>query len=252
MVGMNTRQPLPLRVEDLGRLSYDDGLDAQKRRLAACQNDPDGPDTLLLVEHDPPVITLGRRADARHVLAAEDRLAAAGVQLRRTRRGGDVTVHLPGQLVAYPIINLRRRDGDLHRYFRQLEAVVMATLARFGLVGHRVPKRTGVWVHSRRDDPGAATPSEERKIAAMGVAVSRWVTWHGLALNVCCDLDLFGLIVPCGIDDRGVTSLSAELGRTVHVRQVKPILAEQFAEAFGCEVLATRAGEPTTASERPQ
>lgn len=157
---------------------------------------------LLLVEH-PPVITVSNRPGAAaHVLASEDRLAREGVSLARTDRGGDVTYHGPGQLVAYPIIDLNAAGLRLHEYMRLLEDAVMSACAAFGLATRRDPGATGVWTD--------AEPS--RKVCAMGVRVRRWVSMHGLALNVSPNLRHFGLIVPCGLADRGVTSLREALG----------------------------------------
>ena len=159
---------------------------------------------LLLVEHDPPVITVSRRPGAaEHVIAGDERLAQLGVQKVETDRGGDVTWHGPGQLVAYPILDLHRLDLRIHGYMRFLEQAVIDTLAGFGVQGLRDETATGVWV-------GEGSPT--RKICAFGVRVSRWATLHGLALNVCPDLGQFGLIVPCGLAGRPVTSLAAELG----------------------------------------
>jgi len=190
---------------------------------------------LLLVEHDPPVITLGRRREsASHVVAPPARLAALGVELVETDRGGDVTWHGPGQLVAYPILDLERLGLRIHPYMRLLEQCVIETLGTFGVAGHRDPEATGVWVGGAKaceaqeagalPDQGAAPESRAasarsaaprppaRKICAMGVRVSRWVSMHGLALNVAPDLSHFGLIVPCGLHGRPVTSMRAELG----------------------------------------
>jgi lipoyl(octanoyl) transferase len=157
-------------------------------------------DQLLLLEH-PHVLTLGRAGKSEHVLVDRQRLAALGVELFETGRGGDVTYHGPGQLVAYPILDLAPDRCDLHRYVRDLERVLLATLADYGVHGHVIPGKTGVWV--RR----AALP--EAKVAAIGVRVARWITSHGIALNVATDLRYFGLIVPCGLTGSAVTSLAA-------------------------------------------
>lgn len=162
---------------------------------------------LLFVEHDPPVITLGRRREsASHVVAPMSRLEALGVELAETDRGGDVTWHGPGQLVAYPILDLERLGLRIHPYMRLLEECVIQVIGRFGVQGRRDPEATGVWVGGDAGDRPA------RKICAMGVRVSRWVSMHGLALNVEPDLSHFSLIVPCGLHGRPVTSLRAELG----------------------------------------
>ena len=206
-------------VVDLDRCSYQRALDAQ---LALWQRVAEGEDRafLVLVEHDPPVITLGRRAEAGHLLASRERLAAAGVELHEVTRGGSATWHGPGQLVAYPILRLTGRAGGLHSYVRDLEETVIRVAAGYGVAASRSKGATGVWVGPD-------------KLAAIGVAVKKWVTYHGLALNVCPDLAGFGLIVPCGLADRGVTSLSKLLGREIPVEEVKPKLVEAFAEVMG-------------------
>jgi lipoyl(octanoyl) transferase len=177
------------------------------------------PDTLLLLEH-PPVITLGRGADTGNLLMERDALEARGIQVRETARGGDVTYHGPGQLVGYPIFDLNDRGRDVHRYLRDVEEALIAALRRFGIEGRRVPKLTGVWVG-------------DEKVAAIGIGVRQWVTWHGFALNVSADLDAFKLIVPCGIRDRGVTSLERLVGRPVTVAEASAAVIAGFAEVFG-------------------
>ncbi len=180
------------------------------------------PDTLLLVEH-PHVYTLGRRGQERDILVGAAELARLGVEVHHTDRGGEVTYHGPGQLVGYPILNLRRWGGGPLKYVRALERVLIETLEEFGVGAESEGRPTGVWV-------------EDRKIAAIGVKVSRRVTTHGFALNVCPDLSYFDHIVPCGMPDSRVTSLSAELGREVAVSEVAPVLVERFGEVFGMRV----------------
>lgn len=195
-----------LEVHDLGRMDYARALERQRQAHADLveRRDARPPMPLLLVEHHPPVITVSRRPGAeRHVIADDARLASLGVQKVETDRGGDVTWHGPGQLVAYPILDLHRLDLRIHGYMRFLEQAVIDTLADFGVEGLRDETATGVWV-------GQGAPV--RKICAFGVRVSRWATLHGLALNVCPDLTQFGLIVPCGLVGRPVTSLAQELG----------------------------------------
>ncbi len=197
----------PPRVVDLGRLSYADGCAAQTRAHAevlAAREDPSptsrAPGVILLVEHDPPVITVSRRPGARdNLLATPAMLASLGVEVAETDRGGDITYHGPGQLVVYPIVDLNALGWSLHRYMRELEGAVIRACARWGVEGRRDPSATGVWI-------GGA------KVCAMGVRVRRWVTTHGLALNVAPDLGHFDLIVPCGLAGRPVTSLARELG----------------------------------------
>lgn len=188
-----------LNIVRWGRLAYDVALERQTA-LQTTRLEGQAPDTLALVEHDP-VFTLGLRVGAaRHLLWDQARLAAEGVSVRETNRGGDITYHGPGQLVAYPIVSLERRR-DLHAYLRFLEDVLIATAARHGVTATRRDGLTGIWVG-------------ERKLAAIGVGVRRWVTLHGVALNVAPDLKHFTGIVPCGIQpEQGVvTSLAAELG----------------------------------------
>lgn len=171
--------------------------------------DVSSPGVLLLVEH-PPVVTVSRRASAKeHLLATPELLRSRGVEVADTDRGGDITYHGPGQLVAYPILDLNRLGLGLHGYMRLLEECVIRTIAAFGLAGVRDSTATGVWVESGV----ASSPVPGRaKIAAMGVRVRRWVSMHGLALNVDPDMDHFGLIVPCGLVGRPVTSMAMELG----------------------------------------
>ncbi len=218
----------PLQVQDLGRMNYAAALESQRvvhaDLVAAREARP--PMQLLLVEHDPPVITVSRRPGAeRHVIVSDARLAELGVQKVETDRGGDVTWHGPGQLVAYPILDLHRLDLRIHGYMRFLEQAVIDTLAALGVQGMRDEAATGVWV-------GEGAP--QRKICAMGVRISRWATLHGLALNVCPDLGQFELIVPCGLVGRPVTSLQRELGsRAPSMEQVKIRLADRLMQAVG-------------------
>ncbi len=206
-------------------MTYVDALAEQRRRqqeVIALRDSEVPRMDLLLVEHDPPVITISNRPGARsHLLASDEQLSAQGVEVQPTDRGGDITWHGPGQLVAYPILDLNRLELRLHAYLRWLEEIVIRTLARYGIQGFRDDCATGVWVG---DDPARA-----RKICAMGVRVSRWVTMHGLAINVCPDLSHFDLIVPCGLAGRGVTSLQAELGDAApDMQDVSNALQEEF------------------------
>lgn len=217
-----------LRVIELGAISYGEAFALQKE---LCEERRAGaiPDTLLLLEH-PPTITLGRNADRSHVLASAAELAERGIEVVETDRGGDVTYHGPGQLVGYPILNLNAppHRPDLHRYFRQMEEALIRALQGFGIAGERFDGHTGVWVAREGGSP--------EKIAAMGVRVSRWITRHGFALNVCPDLSHFDAIVPCGIHDYGVTSMARVLGRGVSVASVTPRVAAAFATEFGLEM----------------
>jgi lipoyl(octanoyl) transferase len=210
-----------LRVRRLGRVRYADGL-ALQERLVEQRKAGAIPDTLLLLEHEP-VFTLGRNARRDNVLWSPDVLKARGFELFETGRGGDVTYHGPGQLVAYPILDLAPDRKDVHRYVRDLEEAMIRLCADYGLAGGRVEGRTGCWLG---DD----------KIGAIGVRVSRWVTSHGLAFNVSADLGPFGLIVPCGIRDKGVTSLERRLGRRVALTEVMDRLVRHFATVFEREI----------------
>ncbi|MFN8534499.1 MAG: lipoyl(octanoyl) transferase LipB [Dehalococcoidia bacterium] len=209
---------LGLAIVDLGRVEYDEAWERQRQLVADRVAGRIG-DTILLVEH-PPTITLGRGARREHVLLSDEALAARNVALREIDRGGDVTYHGPGQLVGYPIIDLTARGRDLHRYLRDLEGCLIAALDGFAIAAGRIEGLTGVWVG-------------DRKIAAIGVKVSRWVTSHGFALNVESDLSGFGLIVPCGLRDKRVTSVSLELGRPVALDEARPVVRRALERTFG-------------------
>ena len=225
-----------LQVKDLGRMSYACALELQRAAhaevLEARANR--GQMQLLLVEHDPQVITVSRRPDAsKNVLVSPQRLAQLGVECVETDRGGDVTWHGPGQLVAYPILDLERMGLRIHGYMRLLEETVIEVLADMGVAAHRDAKATGVWVRAK-DQPG------DLKICAMGVRVSRWVCMHGLALNVNPDLAAFNLIVPCGLTERGVTSMRECLGeKCPSMEHVKAKLAQKLSQAVATHVAAT-------------
>jgi len=202
-----------LVYKDLGRLDYLGALALQERLVEVKQHEP-SPDILLFVEH-PHVYTLGRGGNESNVLAPEE------VPVYRTSRGGDVTYHGPGQLVAYPIIDLRSKlRKDVHRYLRNLEMTAIRTLEDFGLAGTRRPPFTGIWIG-------------DRKIAAIGLAMRRCITYHGLALNVNTDLSYFQRIVPCGLAWADVTSMATELGKEQSAEGVKERFLYHFAELFG-------------------
>ena len=209
----------PLEVRRLGRRPYADAL-ALQRALVEERKADRVPDLLLLVEH-PPVITLGVKGDGgrSHIVASADRLAELGIAVHDAGRGGDVTYHGPGQIVAYPILDLKPDRCDVHRYVRDIEEVMIRVCADYGVRAGRIAGLTGVWV-------GTA------KIGAIGIRISRWVSSHGLAFNVSTDLDHFDLIVPCGIGDRGVTSLERVVGRSIGLRDVEARLVDAFGRVF--------------------
>ena len=215
-----------LDVRTLGVVRYAEAL-ALQRSLVEDRRAGRIEDTLLLLEH-PHVLTLGVRGDGgrAHILAPAETLAARGIEVFEAGRGGDVTYHGPGQLVGYPILDLNPDRRDVHRYVRDLEEVLIRTAADYGIAAGRVDGLTGVWVG-------------REKVAAIGVRIARWITSHGFALNVDANLDYFSLIVPCGIADRGVTSLSRLLGRPVELAETAERVAAHFANVFDYKGLAT-------------
>lgn len=198
---------------------YPTAREWQTRMMEERRHSPDLPDLLLLLEH-PPVYTLGQGADERFVKFLPTHRTP---QLMRVERGGEVTYHCPGQLVGYPILNLKRHHPDLHWYLRQLEEVILRTLQVFDIPGERLPGFTGVWV-------------KECKVAAIGIKVSRWITMHGFALNVCPDLSGFRHIVPCGIAEKSVGKLT-QFEPSLTIQQVQPVLEAQFASVFQCQLV---------------
>lgn len=219
----------------LGRVEYEDGLALQKRFGEARQKGAVD-DVLLLLEH-PPVITLGRGGKRAHVVATEIELRDRAVEIFETNRGGDVTYHGPGQIVGYPIFDLAPDRKDVRRYVRDVEESVIRALGRFGIHAHRIARWPGVWLGEEGKDA--------RKICAIGVHLSHWITRHGFALNVNTDLSHFDWIVPCGIDEAGVASMERELGHPVSVPDVEQALAESFAEVFGAALSPPPAPMPT-------
>jgi len=207
-------------VRELGRIDYGKALELQQQ-LIASRKLGTTPDHLLLLEH-PHVITLGRNGRVENLLASNEVLGRAGISFHPTDRGGDVTYHGPGQLVGYPILDLREWKRDVGAYVRAIEQTIIDTLAEYGIAAGRIPKLTGVWVG-------------ERKIAAIGVHISRWVTSHGFALNVNTDLSYFQYIVPCGLT-KPVTSM-AQLGVRTTAQEVARRLAAHFGRVFDCEML---------------
>jgi lipoyl(octanoyl) transferase len=209
-------------LRELGRTDYGQALELQRQLIAERQQGLI-PDQLLLLEH-PHVITLGRNGKVANLLASAEVLSRAGIAFYPTDRGGDVTYHGPGQLVGYPILDLREWQRDVGAYVRAVEQAIIDTLADYGISAGRIPKLTGVWV-------------DDRKIAAIGVHISRWVTSHGFALNVSTDLSYFQYIVPCGLT-KPVTSMAA-LGVRASLHEVGQTLAAHFGRVFDCEM-----GEP--------
>jgi lipoyl(octanoyl) transferase len=188
------------------------------------QSEPQPENHLIFVEH-PHVFTLGKSGDEKNLLLSEERLNEEGIEFYKINRGGDITYHGPGQIVAYPILDLDQFFTDIHRYLRTLEEAVIRTLAEYGIRGDRFEGYTGVWLDP--DDPFKA-----RKICALGVRCSRWITMHGLAFNVNADLPKFNLIVPCGIEDKAVTSMEKELGEEQNLEEVKGRLKYHLTELF--------------------
>ncbi len=227
-------------VCNLGRIAYDSAWQLQKqiqdRLIRAKRRQPPLPlpHVLLLVEH-PPVYTLGKSGDAGNLLLSQKALAARGATFYHIDRGGDITYHGPGQLVGYPILDLNRFFTDIHRYLRELEEVMILTCSDFGIQAGRVDGRTGVWI-------GPDSRGLERKICAMGIRCSRWVTMHGFAFNLNTDLDYFSAIVPCGISDRSVTSLATELNHSIDEAAVRSRVIHHFADRFGANM--TRLDKP--------
>ena len=208
-----------LEVRRLGLVPYDEAL-AMQRRLVEERRAGRVPDLLLLLQH-PAVITLGVKGDGgrANIVATDERLAELGIAVQETGRGGDVTYHGPGQIVGYPILDLKPDRCDVHRYVRDLEEVMIRVCADYGVAAGRIKGLTGTWVGAE-------------KIGAIGVRLSRWITSHGFAFNVSTDLDHFKLIVPCGISDRGVTSLERATRRPLSVAEVEEAVIRQFQKVF--------------------
>ena len=229
--------------EDLGRMEYQRAWDCQEQLMKKNlrikseaadqgQSKETGLQTqhyLLFVEH-PPVYTLGKSGSLENVLIDEKQMAARGIQFFRTNRGGDITFHGPEQIVGYPILDLEKFDTDIGKYMRRLEETIILTMAEYGIKGARSSGETGVWL-----DPDKK--GRERKIAALGVRCSRWITMHGFAFNVNTNLDYFNFIIPCGIQHKQVTSLEKELGQKVPLEQVKQKLKQNFEIVFDVELV---------------
>jgi lipoyl(octanoyl) transferase len=211
---------IPLLVSDIGRTQYAEAWKLQQRILTLRQSGS-LQDTLLLTEHEH-VYTFGKGSNENHLLASEEELKAFGTEVYHIDRGGDVTYHGPGQIVGYPILDLKNYFLDVHRYLRSLEEVLIQTLKKFDITAGREKDMTGVWVQGE-------------KIAAIGVKVSRWVTMHGFALNVNSDLSKFDRIIPCGIFHKGITSMQRIAGVEVSLPQVQRAIIESFEDIFGCQ-----------------
>ena len=210
----------------LGRLGYQEALELQ-RRVARDRISGVIPQDLLLLGEHPPVVTRGRSSKQKHLVASPEFLRTNGVELFEAERGGDATFHGPGQLVGYPILDLKRHRQDLHWYLRKIEEALINSLADYGIPGERNPAYTGVWTHGK-------------KIASIGVHARDWVTWHGFALNVTTDLSYFDLIVPCGIEGVIMTSIARELGsEDISMQDVRDRVTARFAAAFDLTAVIT-------------
>jgi lipoyl(octanoyl) transferase len=209
---------------DLDFIDYKEAWDLQKSTFELRHNKK-LTDIIFLLEH-PHTYTLGKTADKKNLIGSDEYLKQNKISVYDIDRGGDITYHGPGQIVGYPIIDLNEWQNDTHKYLRGLEEVIIRTCGYYNIVGTRVPKYTGVWI-------------ENRKIAAIGIKVSRWITMHGFAFNINTDLSLFSGIIPCGISDKEVTSLQKETGREIDIQEVKSLLVKNFKEVFSYEVLTS-------------
>jgi lipoyl(octanoyl) transferase len=220
-------------LQDLGTKQYKQVWDYQEnllqQKVKAKQNAASKNDYLLFVEH-PPVFTLGKNGKEKNLLVNENFLSQKGIEYFHINRGGDITFHGPEQLVGYPILDLDNYKTDLGWYLRSLEEVIILTIKEYGLIGERSKGETGVWLD-------ATIKGKERKICAMGIRCSRWVTMHGFALNVNVDLNYFNLITPCGIPDKKVTSIQREVGYKVSMSEVKQKLIKNFGKVFDAEII---------------
>jgi len=235
------KKELPkVRLIDLARKGYQDSWDYQEALFSGVvqrkiemrktnERSPMPDNYLIFVEH-PPVYTLGKSGKPENLLLSSEQLESKGIEYFKINRGGDITYHGPGQIVAYPILDLDQFFTDIHKYLRYLEEAVILTLGEYGIKGDRYEGLTGVWL-----DPDI--PEKARKICALGVRCSRWVTMHGLAFNVNTELDYFENIVPCGIDDKAVTSMEKELGKKLNLNEVKKKLQFHLSNLFGWELI---------------
>lgn len=209
------------RVLNLGLVGYDKAYDLQKR-LHKFRREGRIDDVLILLEHEP-VVTIGRGGKRDNILVSDELLQSKGIRVFEIDRGGDVTLHCPGQLVGYPILDLNFHGKNIHRYLRNLEEVIIRSLKVYGIDGQRIENHTGVWVGGR-------------KVASIGIGIKGWVTFHGFSLNINSDLSYFSLIRPCGFESRTVTSVSEILGRLVEPKDFRHQLIEQFGKVFNLEM----------------
>jgi lipoyl(octanoyl) transferase len=227
-----------LEIRDLGLIDYKAAWDRQEELFNQAvhakldrirdKTQPLPAEYLLLCEH-PPVYTLGKSGNEDHLLLGREELFERSIQFFRNNRGGDITFHGPGQVVGYPIIDLDRYYPDIKKYMHALEEVIIRTIADYGLAGHRIEGAIGIWLDKD-------IPHRTRKICAFGVKTSRWITMHGWALNVNTDLNYFNFIVPCGISDKGVTSMEKELGRKISLEEVREKVIAHFCDVFNFEI----------------
>jgi lipoyl(octanoyl) transferase len=217
-----------IEIVDLGQMPYKEAWEYQEnvlqQQVQLKKESKPTQNFLFFVEHSP-VYTLGKSGKIEHVLLSENELTEKGIEFYKTNRGGDITYHGPGQIVGYPIIDLENFKTDIGWYLRTLEQIIINAIAPFGLKGERSIGETGVWLD-------ADVKGQERKICAMGVRCSRWVTMHGFALNVNVDLSYFNYIIPCGIENKQVASMHKELNENVIVANVKEVIAQQFKQLF--------------------
>jgi lipoyl(octanoyl) transferase len=245
----------PVLFRDLGRMAYTEAWDYQesllqeniqvKTRIRHGETGSENPSTtnyLLFVEH-PPVYTLGKSGHEKNVLLNQSEMNARGIRFFHTNRGGDITFHGPGQIVGYPILDLEKFGTDIGKYLRNLEEVIIRTLSGYGILGERSQGETGVWI-----EPGVA--GKERKIAALGVRCSRWITMHGFAFNINTDLSYFDGIIPCGIHNKQVSSLAKELGGVADVEEVKDALKMNFEAVFQATLMSWYPPQNKTVQDR--
>jgi len=228
-----------MRVMDIGRTAYGPALEIQRRLVQKVQQSDQELAYLVLVEHDPPVITAGRGRGMENILASRRQLAEMGIEVHQTTRGGDVTYHGPGQIVGYPIIRIARPGRDVHKYLRDIEQMLIRAVERFGVSAGRREGLTGIWVGAE-------------KLAAIGVAVSRWVSYHGFALNVTTDLSRFATIIPCGLTDKSVTSMEVLLGGKIRANDVRTAIVKCMVDVFGFDAAREGSVDESLRPERPE